>query len=109
LHLPAEEEMNVQEHASVITLSGDIDLAAAGALAELEKKLVVRDRIVFDVAGLKHIDSTFLRFLVGLKEHVARDRSATIELIGVTPRLRRILHITGLAPTFVQPAESSTR
>jgi anti-anti-sigma factor len=59
------------------------------------------DRIVFDVAGLKHIDATFLRFLVTLKEHAARDRSATVELIGATPRLRRVLQITGLARAFV--------
>lgn len=94
-------EMNVQEHASVIALSGDIDLAAARTLCELEKKLVLRDKIVFDVAGLKHIDSTFLRFLVGLKEHAARNRSTPVELVGATPRLRRILHITGLARAFV--------
>jgi anti-anti-sigma factor len=93
--------MNVQEHATVTALSGDIDVASAGALAQLEKKLAFRDKIVFDVTGLRHFDSTFLRFLVRLKEHVARDRAATIELVGVTPRLRRILHITGLARAFV--------
>jgi anti-anti-sigma factor len=93
--------MNVKEHASVITLSGDIDLAAVGALSELGKKLVLRHTLVFDVAGLRDIDSTLLRFLVRLKEHVARDQSATVELVGATPRLRRILHITGLAREFV--------
>jgi anti-anti-sigma factor len=73
--------MNVQEHSSVI---------------------------VFDVAGLKHIDSTFLRFLVSLKEH-ARDQSATLELCGATPRLRRVLHITGLAREFLFTSGSGGR
>jgi anti-anti-sigma factor len=79
-------ELSAQELASLIVFLGDI---------------VDRERIVFDVAGLKHIDSTFLRFLVGLRDHVARDRSATVELVGVTPRLHRILRITGLARAFV--------
>jgi anti-anti-sigma factor len=94
--------MNVQEHASAIALSGDIDIASAGALSLLERKLLGRENIVFDVTGLKHVDSTFLRFLVNLKDHVARDRSATVELVGVTPRLRRILEITGLARAFLK-------
>lgn len=81
-------------------------MESAGALALLEKKLLGRENIVFDVTGLKHVDSTFLRFLVNLKEHVARDRSATLELVGVTPRLRRILEITGLARAFLS---SSTK
>ena len=92
--------MNVQEHASAITLSGDIDLASAGALSRLEKQLLGRENIVFDVAGLEHVDSTFLRFLVNLKKHVAKDRSATVELVGVKPQLRRILEITGLSRSF---------
>jgi anti-anti-sigma factor len=58
------------------------------------------NRIVVDVAGLKQVDSTFLRFLVKLKEH-ARDQSATLELCGATPRLRRILRVTGLERAFV--------
>jgi anti-anti-sigma factor len=59
------------------------------------------NRIVVDVAGLKQIDSTFLCFLVRLREHAARDQSATVELVGATPRLRRTLQITGLARAFV--------
>lgn len=93
--------MNIQEQAPVITLSGDIDLASAGALSLLKRKLQGRENIIFDVAGLKHVDSTFLRFLVELKRHAARERSATVELVGVTPRLRRILEITGLSRAFV--------
>jgi anti-anti-sigma factor len=63
------------------------------------------NRIVVDVAGLKHVDSTLLRLLVKLTEHVARDQSATVELVGATPRLRRILDTVGLARAFVFTGE----
>lgn len=93
--------MNVQERASAVALSGDIDLASTNALSLLEKNLLGRENIVFDVAGLKHVDSAFLRFLVKLKAHVAKDSSTTIELVGVTPRLRRILETAGLSRAFL--------
>ena len=96
--------MKVLENASVITLSGDIDLASAGELSLLAKKLDGRENIVFDVAGLEHFDTTFLRFLVELRKHVAREQSGTVELVGAKPQLRRILEITGLARMFsLQP------
>jgi anti-anti-sigma factor len=96
--------MNVHENASVVTLSGDIDLASAGALSLLEKRLDGRENIVFDVAGLDHFDATFLRFLVRLRNHVAKERSAAVEIVGVKPNLRRILEITGLVRMFsLQP------
>ena len=88
--------MNVQENAPVITLSGDVDIDAAATLAVLEKELCGRASIVLDVAGLRHFDSTFLRFLVRLQNHAAA-RTAPLELVGVQPRLRRVLEITGLA------------
>ena len=96
--------MNVHENASVVTLSGDIDLASAGALSLLEKKLDGRENIIFDVAGLEHFDTTFLRFLVRLRKHVAQEQSGTVELVGVKPQLQRILEITGLARTFAPAA-----
>ena len=80
----------------MITVSGDVDLASAGALSLLERELHGQENIVFDVAGLEFFDSTFLRFLVRLKTHAAKEQSGTVELVGVKPHLRRILAITGL-------------
>jgi anti-anti-sigma factor len=96
--------MVVHDNASVITLSGDIDLTSADALSRLEKQVHGRERIVIDVAGVEHIDTTFLRFLVRLKTHSVREPFAAIELVGVKPRLRRILEITGLARMCSLPA-----
>ncbi len=93
--------MTVQEHELLVELSGDVDLSSAGRLLQMEKELRDRENIVFDVAGLEHVDSTFLRFLVNLKDHAARAQTATVQLVGVTPRLRRILEITGLARSFL--------
>lgn len=92
--------MNVYENESSIELSGDIDLASSGTLSLLEKKLHGRENIVFDVRGLQHVDTTFLRFLVRLREHAVNEEFTAVELIGVKPNLRRILEITGLARMF---------
>jgi anti-anti-sigma factor len=92
--------MYVYDNESAIELSGDVDLTSSGILSLLEKKLHGREAIVFDVAGLEHVDSTFLRFLVRLKQHAAKGELATVTLIGVRPNLRRILEITGLARMF---------
>src|ERR1700758_1109946 len=95
--------MYVYENESAIELSGDIDSASP-----LEKKLNGRENIVFDVAGVEHVDTTFLRFLVRLKEHAAKEHCATAELVGVTPKLHRILEVTGLARMFPLPPRAAS-
>lgn len=90
--------MTIQDAPPAIAISGDIDLSSADELFRLEERLFGRQSIVLDVTELKHVDSTFLRFLVKLK---ARDQSTTVKLVGVKPQLRRILEITGLSRTFV--------
>lgn len=99
--------MNVYENESSIELSGDIDLASSGTLSLLEKKLHGRENIVFDVRGLQHVDTTFLRFLVRLREHAVNEEFTAVELIGVKPNLRRILEITGLARMFAVQRETT--
>ena len=101
--------MYVYENASAIELSGDADLASSGALSILETQLQGRENIVFDVTGLESVDSTFLRFLVRLKQHAAKEELATVELVGVKPNLRRILEVTGLARMFSLQPRSDAR
>ncbi|HEX8805468.1 MAG TPA: STAS domain-containing protein [Candidatus Aquilonibacter sp.] len=89
--------MNIEEGAAAIAVSGDVDLSSAYELSQLEKRLFGKETIVFDVGALSHVDSTFLRFLVELQAH----RHTPVKLVGVQPRLRRILEITGLSRAFV--------
>ena len=89
--------MTIEEGTAAIAVSGDVDLASAYELSQLEKKLFGQETIVLDVADLEHVDSTFLRFLVKLQAH----RTTTLKLVGVKPRLRRILEVTGLSRAFV--------
>ena len=88
------------EQMSLVKLSGDIDIASAGTLFRLEKKLAGRDNIVFDVAELEYVDATFLGFLMRLKQHGHLNESTTIELVGAKSNLRRILEVTGLKNVF---------
>ncbi len=93
-------EANIDTKVSLVKLSGDIDIASAGTLLRLEKRLAGRENIVFDVADLDFVDATFLGFLMRLKERASKERSTNIELLGAKPNLRRILQVTGLNHVF---------
>lgn len=51
--------------------------------------------VVMDVTHLKYTDTTFLRFLLGLK----RD-GASVRLAGLNARCRRVFDVTGLTSHF---------
>jgi anti-anti-sigma factor len=93
-------EATVHDDASLVKLSGDIDLACAAALSILEKELAHQDNIVIDVACLKNVDSTFLRFLSRLKQRITKEGPTSVALVGVSPKLRRLFRVTGLAHMF---------
>ena len=93
-------ETSFSKDMSLVTLAGDVDFTSADALSVLEKTLVDRENIVVDVEGLKYVDSSFLRFLIRVKEHADKEEPTTVELVGVKPKLRRALEVTGLSSMF---------
>jgi len=80
----------------IVSVRGDVDLATAPlldrALADLWQP---PDRLVIDAAGVAFMDSTGLGVLVKCAAR-ARDEGGSIGLAAVTPRVRRVLAITGL-------------
>ncbi len=92
-----------------VAISGDVDLTSAPALAELERALVPASSVVLDVADMEYADTSFLRFLLRLKEHENKTERAAITLVRVSRRLRRVLEITGLHRLFVCEDETARR
>jgi ABC-type transporter Mla MlaB component len=45
--------------------------------------------IVFDVGGLRDVDTTFFRFLVRLRRHATKSRQG-VKLIGVSRKIRSV-------------------
>lgn len=62
--------------------------------------------VVMDVAQLKYADTTFLRFLLGLKKD-----GADVRLAGLNRRCRRVFDVTGLTQhfEFYEAASEATR
>jgi anti-anti-sigma factor len=65
-------------------------------MSELEGK----HTILLDLSGFERLDSAFLRFLVRLHERANAEQPTVIELTGTTPRVLRVLEITGLSRMF---------
>jgi len=82
--------------ALIVSVRGDVDLATAplldSALAELWQP---PDRLVIDASGIAFMDSTGLGVLVKCAAR-ARDEGGSVALVAVTPRVRKVLAITGL-------------
>jgi anti-anti-sigma factor len=64
--------------------------------------------ILLDLSGSDRLDSTFVRFLVRLHKHANAERPTRIELVGITPRVLRVLEVTGLSQMFtLHPVEEA--
>jgi anti-sigma B factor antagonist len=89
-----------------VVLSGDLDMASAGAPVELAHSVMggreVR-RVVVDLASVRFVDSSGLGGLVQLSNY-ARSRGAEVVLSGASARVRAVLALAGLAA--VLPLES---
>jgi len=80
----------------VLELQGELDLASVGALYTAVDSLAPEaHEIVLDMGGLTFMDSTGLYVLLRLRG-VCRDHHSRLVLCSVSPRIRRLLEITGL-------------
>jgi anti-anti-sigma factor len=84
-----------------LVLSGELDLASAGALADAVSKLCGEGarEIVLDIGELEFIDSTGLRAILSSRVVCAESSCALVvapEADKVNPQVRRLLQVTGL-------------
>jgi anti-anti-sigma factor len=76
---------------------------ASGQLKETVKALILDGgRIVIDLAGVEHLDSSALGALVGLKVSAINHGYCILELDNVTPRILELLRITNLTHMFAK-------
>ena len=97
---PFDVSVNENTKPPVLLLRGDVDVAVAERLHEQLKRLVENGHahIIVDCSAVTYFDSTGLSELVwasrSLPEH------GRVKLIGCSPRLVKLLSITGLDNIF---------
>jgi len=96
-------EITVNEHrdVAVVTLSGDVDAASAGALRDAFDALVARGqhRFVIDLAGVPFMDSSGLASLVQLFKRV-RIGEGDVRVCALQPAVLRIFELVRLTRVF---------
>lgn len=85
----------------VVEIFGDLDYATADELRALVTALALRpgQRLIVDLTGMKHCDSSGLTALLAARNHAHAAR-ADLALAGVPARTLRILRIVGLDQVF---------
>jgi anti-sigma B factor antagonist len=70
-------------------------------IRKLVHPLILRgDRIVLDFTDLEYLDSSGLGAIVGLKVSAINRGFCVLELVNLTPRVRKLLSITNLLQLF---------
>jgi anti-sigma B factor antagonist len=87
--------------AAVVTVSGDLDISNADALEATVTSITATrpERLIFDLSGLRFIDSAGITVLLG-----AAAKVKDVRLRKPSPAVRRVVELTGLAE--VLPIES---
>jgi anti-sigma B factor antagonist len=84
----------------VVTLSGEIDVAAAPTVRERLEQAAGRDvPLVIDLTGVSFIDSTALGVLIGIQK-LRAETGGELRLVISEPRVLKVFEITGLTDLF---------
>ena len=96
------QQLELAHHGDVcvVKLAGDIDIATASrvqaaALDAIRSYPAGSSEVIIDMSAVSFIDSSGLGALVQIR-NVSNERNARTSLRGVTPRIARLLRITGL-------------
>ena len=86
---------------SVVSVSGEVDVATAPALRDCFDQVIERDTgpIVVDLADVSFIDSTGLGVLIGARKRCDEDER-TLRVVVAEPRILKVFEITGLTELF---------
>jgi anti-anti-sigma factor len=95
---PLEVDVSAQDDQVVLVLRGELDPHTAPALRDqIDGSTAESTRtLVLDVSGLRFIDSSGLRVIIGAQRDMAA-RQGRLLLRHPTETTRRLLEITGLA------------
>jgi anti-anti-sigma factor len=101
VNAPAEIETHRLENGAVILpINGELDLASVNQLrAALDAALREEANIVrVDATGVSFVDSSALGVLLAAAKRLA-ERGGRMELVCISPSIRRILEMTGISRT----------
>ena len=96
--------VNLTDSAAVIELVGDVDSFSAHQLQEAISDLLAsgQHRILVNLSRVEYIDSSGLGTLVG-GLHKAREHHGELSITEASPRVRKVLAVTGLHRVFAFP------
>ncbi|MEU0482978.1 STAS domain-containing protein [Streptosporangium sp. NPDC006013] len=89
----------------LLSLAGELDYTNAERFRHDLHQAIGQDRgdLVIDLTDLTFCDSTGIQEFLNTRK-IVQDRGGSIALANPHPRLKRILHLTGLAQAFgIQP------
>jgi anti-sigma B factor antagonist len=87
-------EHDAEGATTVITTTGDLDLASADALRQALLKHVQLGTVVLDMRGLDFCDSAGLRTLVEA-DRAARAQGFALRMAAISPSVDRVLELSG--------------
>jgi anti-anti-sigma factor len=85
---------------SVVRISGDVDIFNDAELRQIERQVETTPNVVFDVENMRYVDTTFLRFLLRVREQPNKGTRSSVRLLRATSQFRRVLEVTGLSRVF---------
>jgi anti-anti-sigma factor len=77
----------------IVTVTGDLDISNARALEQAVASITAErpQRLIFDLSGLRFMDSAGIAVLIG-----AMDKVGAVHVRDPSPSVRRVLELTGL-------------
>ena len=86
-----------------LAISGDLDYASAGELSAVTVAAGCR-RLDVDLSMVDFVDSSGLAALIGLHQRAAGG-GAVLHVVALTPYVRHLLEMTGVARIFSLPPD----
>jgi stage II sporulation protein AA (anti-sigma F factor antagonist) len=100
-------ETAVTDGRVLVTVAGEVDLAAADSLrSELEQHISGADTVVVDCAGITFIDSTGLRTLIEAAQR-AKEAGTRFRLAAVPAPVARVFNLAGVTELFAIHADQT--
>lgn len=100
--------MQLRRDENRVTVAGEVDVDTAPRLTTaLLAAVRTAQHVVVDLTAVTFMDSQGLAALVRARRE-AEARGGTVSLTGVTPRIRKLLRITGLDVAFPEPEAPGT-
>ena len=101
VHVVERVTEGVPEGVALLTLGGELDLAAAPdfRLALEQAREESAGRIVLDLSEAAFVDSTMLKELLRANAETT-EHGGTLVLVGLQPPVQRLLDLTRTAPLF---------